>query len=117
MAVKATGLKKNDGITQWYIEQLYPAEKIFKFRYVFVNVCSMMEMRSDQIAYFLGKIAKMARGYFMSKQYYEWKNDTDNIVVRKDDFRITSGFEAIYDHPDEIYPDLFVQIWKRNAAA
>ncbi len=135
-------------VSQWYIQQLYPTEKIFKFRDfsswaeieqelaasrfafftpnqiqyfpddsvdVFVNVCSMMEMRSDQIAYFLGKIAKMARGYFMSKQYYEWQNDTDKIVVRKDDFRMPPQFEAIYDHADEIYPDLFVQIWKRKS--
>jgi hypothetical protein len=51
----------------------------------------------------------------MSKQWYAWENATDRIRVVKDDFRIRQGFELICDQPDDIYKELFLQIWRRQA--
>ena len=135
-------------VSQWYIQQRFPDEKIFAFRDfehwediehelrdcrfafftanqmrlmpansvdVFVNICSLMEMRRDQIDYFLERIAEVTRRVFMSKQWYEWENATDRIRVVKDDFRIRQGFELISDQPDDIYKELFLQIWRRQS--
>ncbi|MEI8257252.1 MAG: putative sugar O-methyltransferase, partial [Deltaproteobacteria bacterium] len=134
-------------VSQWYVQQMFPEEKVFTFRDfdswdevadevnasrfaffspnqikhlpeksvdVFVNICSLMEMRRDQFEYFLDRIAHVTRGYFLSKQWFEWKNAADDIVVTKDDFRLAHGFEPVYDRPDEIHPGLFVQVWRRT---
>lgn len=134
-------------VSQWYIQQLFPNEKIFAFRDfdswtdveaefsasrfaffspnqikhfpaksidVFINICSLMEMNREQIVYFLDRIGQVTRRAFLSKQWYKWKNENDNIIVTKDDFRLAHGFLPTYDAADEIYPDLFVQIWEQK---
>jgi putative sugar O-methyltransferase len=134
-------------VSQWYIQQLFPNEKIFTFRDfdswteveaefdasrfafflpnqikhfpaksidVFLNICSLMEMKREQIAYFLDRIGQITRRTFMSKQWYKWKNKADNITVTKDDFRLAHGFVPSYDAADEIHSDLFIQIWERT---
>jgi len=50
----------------------------------------------------------------MSKQYYAWNNIVDGIVVTKSDLRMKANFELVYDKPDEINEDLFVQLWTRR---
>jgi putative sugar O-methyltransferase len=133
-------------VSQWYIQNLFPDEKIFTFRDfeswsevadevnasrfafflpnqikhlpnssvdVFINICSLMEMRKDQIEYFLRRIAEITRIAFMSKQYYQWRNAVDDIVLTKDDFKMGNGFSIAYDRADDIHSNLFVQIWKR----
>ena len=134
-------------VSQWYVQQLFPNEKIFTFRDfdswtdveaeysasrfaffspnqikhfpaksidVFINLCSLMEMTREQIAYFLDRIGQLTRRTFMSKQWYKWKNENDDITVTKDDFRLAHGFVPSYDATDEIHPDLFVQIWEQK---
>jgi putative sugar O-methyltransferase len=133
-------------VSQWYIQNLFPDERIFAFRDfeswsdvadevnasrfafftpnqikflpdasvdVFINICSLMEMRKAQIEYFLRRIAEITRVAFMSKQYYRWHNAADDIVLTKDDFKIGNGFSIAHDSTDDIHNDLFVQIWKR----
>lgn len=136
-------------VSQWYIQQRFPGEKIFSFRDfddwseiedelsdcrfafftanqirhlpsssvdVFINICSLMEMRRDQIDYFLERISEVTRRVFMSKQWYEWDNPTDGIHVSKDDFRLKKDFDLIFDQPDDILKELYVQFWSRRAA-
>ena len=81
---------------------------------VFINFCSLMEMRREQISWFLDRIGQMTRHSFMSKQYYTWKNIADGIVVTKGDFAMKRDFDLVYDQPDEINKDLFVQLWTRR---
>lgn len=50
----------------------------------------------------------------MSKQWYEWDNPNDNIHVTKDDFKLKQGYDLIHEQPDEIYKELFLQIWRRT---
>lgn len=83
---------------------------------VFINLCSLMEMRREQISWFLDRIGQITRHSFMSKQYYKWKNPADGIVVTKSDFAMNADFELVYDQPDEINNDLFVQLWKWRRA-
>jgi len=134
-------------VSQWYVQQLFPSERIFRFREfsswgevesevnssrfgfftpnqlkylshksvdVFINLCSLMEMRREQISWFLDRIGQITRHCFMSKQYYTWKNIADGIVVTKSDFAMKPDFDLVYDQPDEINEDLFVQLWTRR---
>lgn len=135
-------------VSQWYIQQLFPNEKIFTFRDfdswnqieeelndsrfafftanqiklmpkesvdVFINICSLMEMTTQQIDYFLGRISDVTRYVFLSKQWYEWDNPNDHIHLSKDDFKLKQGFDLLHEQPDEIYKELFLQIWRRSA--
>ena len=81
---------------------------------VFINFCSLMEMRREQISWFLDRIGQITRRSFMSKQYYAWNNIVDGIVVTKSDLAMKANFELVYDKPDEINEDLFVQLWTRR---
>jgi len=81
---------------------------------VFINFCSLMEMRREQISWFLDRIGQITRRSFMSKQYYTWNNIVDGIVVTKNDLAMKANFELVYDKPDEINEDLFVQLWTRR---
>ncbi len=134
-------------VSQWYVQQLFPNERIFHFREfsswreiesevdscrfafftpnqirnlsdksvdVFINFCSLMEMRREQISWFLRRIGQITRRSFMSKQYYAWNNVVDGIVVTKSDLAMKEPFELAYDQPDEINEDLFVQLWTRR---
>jgi putative sugar O-methyltransferase len=131
-------------VSQWYIQQLFPSEKIFTFREfsdwsevresvessrfafftpnqirhlpeksvdVFINICSLMEMRKDQVRFFLDTISRVTSKAFFSKQWYKWRNPVDNIEVSKDDSVLGNGFSLSFDQPDQIYEDLFVQVW------
>jgi len=134
-------------VSQWYVQQLFPGERIFQFREfsswgeienevdscrfafftpnqlkylshksvdIFINFCSLMEMKREQISWFLDRIGQVTRHSFMSKQYYTWKNVADGIVVTKRDFAMKPDFDLVYDQPDEINEDLFVQLWTRR---
>jgi len=134
-------------VSQWYVQQIFPNERIFQFREfsswaeiesevdscrfafftsnqikylshkcvdVFINFCSLMEMRREQISWFLDRIGQITRHSFMSKQYYAWNNVADGIVVTKGDLAMKADFELVYDQPDEVNEDLFVQLWKRR---
>lgn len=134
-------------VSQWYIQQLFPEEKIFTFRDfnswdqieselsasrfafftpnqiklmpsqsvdVFINICSLMEMQKQQIDYFLERIAEVTKCAFVSKQWYEWINPNDHMHVTKDDFQLKRGFDLLYEQPDEVYKELFFQIWRRS---
>jgi hypothetical protein len=134
-------------VSQWYIQKIFPSEKIFTFREfsdwsevkesveasrfafftpnqirhlpadsvdVFINICSLMEMRKDQVSFFLETISRVTRRAFFSKQWYKWKNPVDRIELTKDDSVLGGGFSLSFDQPDQIYQDLFVQTWLRN---
>lgn len=135
-------------VSQWYLQELFPDEKIFTFRDfdswdqiedelngcrfafftanqiklmpkdsvdVFVNICSLMEMEKRQIDYFLERISEVTRHVFLSKQWYEWDNPNDHIHLTKDDFKLKQGFDLLHEQPDEVYKELFLQIWRRSA--
>lgn len=80
---------------------------------IFVNINSLTEMAQAQIDNFLLQIDRVTRAWFFLQQWYRWENQLDNIVVTKDTFRPRGNWDLTYDEANEVYPDFFVQLWKK----
>ena len=81
---------------------------------LFINMNSLMEMRSEQIKNFLHHIDRLTQRSFLSRQWVSWRNPVDGNTVGKGDFALGPGWKLSVDHLDTIYPDLFNQIWTRD---
>ena len=132
-------------VSQWYIQSLFPNEKIFKFRHfdhfdeiaeelaqcrfaffassqlekfpenyfgLFINVCSLMEMRVDTINYFFRQIDRVTRGFFYTKQWLVQNNREDNVVIERDDYPVPSTWKRRMEGIDPINQRLFEEVWE-----
>ena len=132
-------------VSQWYIQSLFPNEKIFKFRHfdhfdeiaeelsecrfaffassqlekfpenyfgLFINVCSLMEMRIDTINYFFRQIDRVTRGFFYTKQWLVQNNRQDNIVIERDDYPVPLSWKRRMEGIDPINQRLFEEVWE-----
>jgi putative sugar O-methyltransferase len=132
-------------VSQWYVENVFPQEKVFRFRpfsdfdeiadelaqcrfgffsanqlelfpdnyfNVFINVCSLMEMRLESIVHFSEQIARVTHGWFYTKQRVEEVNVSDDVVVLKEDYPALPGSRLILDREDEIDSRQFQQLWQ-----
>lgn len=132
-------------VSQWYIQNLFPDEKIFVFRSfdnfeevaeelsqcrfaffassqlekfpenyfnLFINVCSLMEMRVDSINYFFREIERVTRGHFYTKQWLRQNNREDGIVIEKKDYPVPASWTNHLDSIDPINRRLFQQVWE-----
>lgn len=132
-------------VSQWYIQSLFPDEKIFTFRSfdkyedvaeelstcrfaffassqleklpenyfdLFINVCSLMEMRVDSINYFFREIDRVTRGHFYTKQWLRQNNRHDEIVIEKEDYPVPATWTKHHDSIDPINQRLFQQVWE-----
>jgi len=132
-------------VSQWYIQSLFPGEKIFIFRSfdnfediaeelsecrfaffassqlekfpenyfnLFINVCSLMEMRVDSINYFFRQIERVTRGHFYTKQWLRQNNRQDGIVIEKQDYPVPAVWKNRLDSIDPINRRLFQQVWE-----
>ncbi len=132
-------------VSQWYIQSLFPDEKIFKFRHfdhfdeiaeelagcrfaffassqlekfppkyfdLFINVCSLMEMRVDTISYFFRHIDRVTRGHFYTKQWLVQNNREDNVVIERSDYPVPSTWKQRMEGIDPINQRLFEEVWE-----
>lgn len=79
---------------------------------LFINVCSLMEMRMDTIDYFFREIDRVTRGYFYTKQWLLQNNREDNVVIEKEDYPVPQTWTNLMDGIDPINQRLFEQVWK-----
>jgi putative sugar O-methyltransferase len=79
---------------------------------VFINVCSLMEMRLDSIAHYFRQIDRLTRGVFYTKQWWVQENRQDGIVVRKEDYPVPPHWRQLLEQEDAILPRLFEQLWR-----
>ncbi len=79
---------------------------------IFINVCSLMEMRIDTINYFFREIERVTRGFFYTKQWLMQNNREDNIVITKDDYPVPQNWTCRMEGIDPINQRLFEQVWK-----
>jgi putative sugar O-methyltransferase len=80
---------------------------------IFININSLTEMAQPQIANFLVQIDRVAKSWLYLQQWYKWRNAMDGLDVTKDSFRPTGRWEILYEDANEVFPDFFVQLWKR----
>jgi len=79
----------------------------------FINMNSLMEMRREQIANFIGQIDRLTRHAFLSRQWIKWRNDWDKVTLGAEDFGLGAGWTKAFDAIDEIHPEMFNHIWRR----
>lgn len=133
-------------VSQWYLSNLFPSKKIFKFREfvnydeireefesssiaflapqqielikdkyfdLFINVCSLMEMKPIQIENWFKHIDRVCEGWFYTKQWYESKNQFDKVVILETDYPMRNNWDKILNRTS-IHPLLFESIYKIN---
>lgn len=79
---------------------------------LFINVCSLMEMRVETIQHYFDQIERVTRGHFYTKQWYVQNNREDGIVYAKDDYPVPARWRCLLDQKDPINPRLFEQLWQ-----
>ncbi len=79
---------------------------------LFINVCSLMEMRVDSINYFFREIDRVTQGHFYTKQWLVQNNRQDGIVIEKDDYPVPAAWTNRLDSIDPINKRLFQQVWE-----
>jgi putative sugar O-methyltransferase len=133
-------------VSQWYLTNLFPTKKAFKFRDfssyeeikeefesadiaflsppqiefiqdkyfdLFINVCSLMEMKPIQIENWFKHIDRVCNGWFYTKQWHESKNPQDNVVIYEKDYPERSNWNKILNRTS-IHPLLFESLYKIN---
>jgi putative sugar O-methyltransferase len=83
-----------------------------KYFDLFINVCSLMEMRMDTINYFFREIDRVTRGYFYTKQWLMQKNREDNVVIERDDYPVPQTWKRKMEGIDPINQRLFEEVWE-----
>ena len=82
-----------------------------KYFDLFINVCSLMEMRPDTIAYFFRQIERTTRSHFYTKQWLIQNNREDDVVIRREDYPVPPAWTRLYDGIDPINQRLFEEVW------
>jgi putative sugar O-methyltransferase len=133
-------------VSQWYVKNLFPGEKVFEFRPfedyaeireelagarfafftanqiellppgtvdIFININSLTEMAQAQIANFLQQIDRVTKSWLYLQQWYYWVNPIEYVEITKETFHPGKRWEPAYEGPNDVYPDFFVQLWKR----
>jgi putative sugar O-methyltransferase len=80
---------------------------------VFININSLTEMAQAQISNFLAQIDRLTKSWFYLQQWYQWSNTMDAIDVTKETFRPTGRWDLSFEDANEVFPNFFVQLWKR----
>jgi putative sugar O-methyltransferase len=82
---------------------------------LFVNISSFHEMRPDQVANFIGQVGRHTDGVFYMKQWREWMNPVDGIVMRQEDYPIPRSWHRIYERPHPIQTHFFEAAYRIHA--
>ena len=83
------------------------------FLHLFINMNSLVEMQVNQIENFLHQIDRLTTVAFLSRQWLRSVNLMEQTHLTKAHFAMAKRWRLILDKLDDIYPDLFNQIWKR----
>ncbi len=80
---------------------------------IFININSLTEMAQAQIDNFLLQIDRVAKSWLYLQQWYRWKNTMDDVEVTKGSFHPAGRWELAYEGANEVFPNFFVQLWRR----
>jgi putative sugar O-methyltransferase len=78
----------------------------------FLNICSLQEMKPEQIQNWFRHIDRLCRGWFFTKQYKESVNPFDGVVVRKTDYPVPSNWSTVFDRDNPGNTSLFEAMYK-----
>jgi putative sugar O-methyltransferase len=63
---------------------------------LFINISSLHEMTMEQIAFYLGQIDRLTRGYFYMKQWRRSRSLENGFRINENDYPIPARFSAVY---------------------
>jgi cation diffusion facilitator CzcD-associated flavoprotein CzcO len=80
----------------------------------FVNISSLHEMRQPQIDHYLQQMARAARHVIYLKQWIEFKNLADHVVITRASYRFPADWRIVHDAADSVQ-DRFFELVARRA--
>jgi putative sugar O-methyltransferase len=83
----------------------------------FVNVSSLHEMRTDQIARWFELIDVHTEGAFYTKQWERSENPHDGIVVGREDYPVPPSWTTALDRSSPVNPGFFEAVYLTRAGA
>lgn len=63
---------------------------------LFINISSLHEMLPPQVSYYLNQIDRLTQGYFYMKQWKEWFNEADQLLVKEDYYPIPQSWTQLF---------------------
>jgi len=72
-----------------------------------INVSSLHEMRSEQIAFYLETIDRLTDGHFYSKQWIRSVNRFDGLVINREDYPIPTSWRTVFNRQHPIQTPFF----------
>jgi putative sugar O-methyltransferase len=78
---------------------------------LFVNISSLHEMRQEQIAHYLGVVARHTAGNFYTKQSITSRNPHDGVVIRREDYPIPPSWRTVFDRRHPIQTTFFEALY------
>jgi putative sugar O-methyltransferase len=79
---------------------------------LFLNISSLHEMRPEQIAYYLGEVDRHCTGCFYMKQWQQWHNPDDNVVIAREDYPIPPQWRTVYSRRHPIQTAFFEALYR-----
>jgi putative sugar O-methyltransferase len=79
---------------------------------IFINICSLQEMSTEQVENWFAQIDRLCSGYFYTKQYFEHENSIDGLVIRQVDYPVRENWKQVFTRPSPTFPSLFEAIYK-----
>jgi putative sugar O-methyltransferase len=83
---------------------------------LFINICSLQEMKLDQVRNWFRHIDRLCGGHFYTKQYYEHRNALDEESINRSDYPINPRWRMVFDRKSPTFPSLFESIYQISEA-
>jgi len=111
-------------ISNWYLSTLFPTRKLLfvspdDIEHIpmradlVLSISSLQEMLPDQVERYLQWMAVIAtNGFVYLKQWNEWNNPVDDVVLRFDDYPIPQAWERVYDAPAPVQTSFRERMWR-----
>ena len=80
----------------------------------FVNVSSLHEMRQVQIDNYLQQMGRVARDVVYLKQWSEFNNLADNILITRASYRLPAEWRIVHDAADSVQDRFFELVARRS---
>ena len=79
---------------------------------LFVNISSLHEMTPEQIKNWFQQIDRVCRGWFYTKQFREYPNLIDNLVIREADYPVLTGWQEKMKRINPVFMAFFEAVYK-----
>lgn len=83
---------------------------------LFINICSLQEMKLDQVRNWFQQIGRLCTGSFYIKQYCTHYNAFDEESINRSDYPFNPRWRVVLDRESPTFPSLFESIYQISDA-